>query len=68
MLGIIDKNEMSESFNTFPPHPVSPFHFVGRRFSSSFRCSALVEYDTVATGELSSDDGKEEEGTDTMVP
>jgi hypothetical protein len=67
VLGIIDKDEMSESFDTFPPHPVPPFHLVGRRFSSSLHGRALVEYDTVATGELSSD-GKEEEGTDTMVP
>ena len=67
MLCVVDEDEMSESFDTLTPYPLTPLHIVSGRFPPPLYCCTLIEYDAVATGELSSD-GKEEEGTDTMVP
>jgi hypothetical protein len=52
MLRVIDEDEMSESFDTFPPYPFSPLHIVSGGFPSSFHCGTLIEYDTIATSEL----------------
>jgi hypothetical protein len=67
VLCIVDEDEMSESFDTFPFDPFPPFHVICAGFSSSFYGCGVLKNGTVAACELSLA-FNESSYTETIVP